>query len=350
MKKYLLDTIRNKNRGTRAAVLKALLWPLSGLYAILVALRRVLFALRLLPVKKLDKPVISVGNITAGGTGKTPFVSYLVRKIQARNKKAVILIRGYMDRKTSGSDEVKWYKAYMPDTKLLEGADRFFCARHFLNSNSCDCFIMDDGFQHRQLERDLDIVLIDVTDPWGTGHLLPRGFLREGITSLRRADVIVLTKVRLEEEEVVREIQKKIEGINPQVEMIHCHHQPELFYDPLGRQEKALETVSGRKVFAFSSIGFAESFEKTLTLLQAQVSGSIDFMDHHSYSKEDVGRILSEAEKCRAEYITTTEKDLVKLDEYIDLFRDQVKLLVLRIKIQITKGEDELLKRVFDLI
>jgi tetraacyldisaccharide 4'-kinase len=349
MKESLYHLIRNGKKGWGPACLKALLWVLSLVYRVLIELRSALFSAKILSSVKLAKPVISVGNITTGGVGKTPFVAMLARHFVQRHKKPAILLRGYMGRSGTNSDEAVWYERYVPQAALIVGEDRAAESRKYLSHSHCDIFLMDDGFQHLGLKRDLDIVLIDATDPWGGGYLLPRGLLREPVAALRRADVIVVTKTD-QAKGGVTAIQERIARLNKKALVVHGVHEPEYFLDSSGKQALALEAIRQKRTVVLCSIGAPRSLVVTLQQLRADVLQTYAFWDHHVYTATDLKPVVETAAITKADYIVTTEKDLVKLQAFLSLFSGAAKLLILRINMQLTKNKDALFNRIDRLL
>jgi tetraacyldisaccharide 4'-kinase len=349
MKEALHAFVKKDKKTPGALLLKALLWVLSLLYGALVLGRIFLFKIRMLTSVRLPKPVISVGNITTGGTGKTPFVAYVTDHVLLKRKKAAILLRGYMAIKGQPSDEAKWFGQRLKATPILVGEDRVFEANKFLNTGQCDVFVMDDGFQHLKLKRDLDIVMIDATDPWGGGHLLPRGHLREPLSSLSRADIFVLTRTD-QAGSPLSAIEQRLAELNARAPIVHSVHQPVKFYDAKTHKEYPLSELKDKKTVVCCSIGCPQAFERTLRQLKADVIASFSFMDHHTYSSQDIKLIVSSALESGVELIVTTEKDLAKWQQFFHELPDGLKLMVLQIELTVTKNEDELLKRIDHLL
>ena len=211
-----------------------------------------------------------MGNITVGGTGKTPLVVKIAQIYKQNKLKPVILTRGYMGRGVAGnnkqSDEAAMMREILPDVPILSGADRIKNAEQFLKNNQADVFILDDGFQHWRLARDLDIVAIDATNPWGNGRLLPRGILREPLAALRRANLLILTKVDLGREQTGL-IRKRLAAIGCAQQLIETVHRPARLMDLKTGMSRELETIAGQRVCAVCSLGAPAAFAATLTQL-----------------------------------------------------------------------------------
>src|SRR3989344_3685960 len=192
MRKYFYSLMTDRIHTPVAKAIQGVLWLFSILYGVVVRALVLIYKFRLAPSCRLGKPVISIGNITLGGVGKTPLVECVVRFLKDKGLEPVVLIRGYGADKQVGSDEAKLLEESLPGIPVLVGANRVKNARDFLTRNAADVFVLDDGFQHWRLRRDLDIVAINATNPFGNRHLLPRGILREPLSALRRADIFVL--------------------------------------------------------------------------------------------------------------------------------------------------------------
>ena len=306
---------------------RALLFPLYLLsvpYGWAVRARLRLYDLGLLRPRRLPCPVISVGNITLGGTGKTPLTMALAEGLQDRGIKVAVLSRGYKRRKPSGpivtdghsvflspeesGDEPFLMSATLKGVPVLVGKDRFANGELALQRFKANGFILDDGYQHLQLHRDLNILLIDATIGFGDRHLFPRGLLREPVTHLRRAHLILLTK--LEDSEVSHPLEEELRSIQPSLPLFHSYYQPSGLVGPRGeRQDLAL--FRDRKVLAFSGIANPAYFTALLKKCGMEVIKEESFPDHHRYTAKDLEWILARSKG--ADWIVTTQKDMVKL-------------------------------------
>jgi tetraacyldisaccharide 4'-kinase len=295
--------------------------PLSVLYNAVTRTRLSLYRRGTFHATKLDRPVVSIGNITTGGTGKTPLVEWVARAVSAEGKKVCILTRGYgrdnPDRMVIVSDgrtilatpSEAGDEPFLLATNLLGGAavissaDRVTAATEAIEQFDTDCFVLDDGFQHLRLERDLNIVTIDATNPWGGGHLLPYGRLREPLSGLNRADCIVIT--RTDQARNIDEVQTEIRKHAGDVPVFHSrmntaritrlNHSPETLVPP---------------VAAFCAVGNPNSFFDSLT---HEVVSQKAFPDHHRYSQPEIDSLIDAARSAGANSLITTGKDAVKL-------------------------------------
>ncbi len=289
--------------------------------------------------KRLPCRVISIGNITVGGTGKTPAVIAVAEEAQKRGMRPVILTRGYKGRAkgpcfvTRGEgpllsvedagDEPVLMAGRLNGVPIVKGANRFeagmFAIRELpigdteLNKY---IFVLDDGFQHRSLYRDKDIVLIDAGDPFGNGMLLPFGRLREPVKSLSRADIIVLTKTGGDSGQRgpcgIDKLREKINSHREKSRIFLSNHTPVSIILPSGRANPD-QWLSGKKVFVFCALGSPDSFLRTLSEAGADVRGFHAYKDHYQYAPEDISGIKNEAKERGAEWIVTTEKDIIKI-------------------------------------
>jgi tetraacyldisaccharide 4'-kinase len=260
---------------------------------------------------QVDVPVVSIGNLTLGGTGKTPMVEWVARWYRARDVRVAILSRGYGG--TSGlNDEGRALEENLPDVPHLQNPDRVALARTAVEELESEILILDDGFQHRRLARDLDIVLLDALDPFGLGRIFPRGLLREPVGSLRRAGVVVLSRADLVDEPTRRAIRTRAERSAGALRWVLARHAPLDLIDASGNAY-SLEDARGRRIVAFCGIGNPEGFRRTLANLGLDVVGFRAFPDHHPYRASDVAELSSWVRSTGSELALTTQKDSVKL-------------------------------------
>ena len=307
-----LALVRGQRRG---------LWPdlqRTGLrlaafpYSAAVRVRNLLFHHGWLHSEKVPVPVVSVGNLTVGGTGKTPCVEYVARFYRALELRVAILSRGYGSA-AGPNDEALVLEENLPDVPHLQGPERVPLAKTAIEELESEVLILDDGFQHRRLRRDLDLVLIDATAPWGCGYLLPRGLLREPPSSLRRASVIALSRCDQVAEDERQRLREQIHALAPGVDVIETRHQPvELVNSE--RASVGLELLRGRPIAAFCGLGNPNAFRRSLMDLGADVIAFHPYPDHHAYSRADVEQLDAWGRGLPANTVlVTTQKDLVKL-------------------------------------
>ena len=349
---YLLALAQDRERGSLAAAGKFFLWLLSLVFGVITRCRAGAYRLHLCPSVRLPCPVISVGNLTVGGVGKTPFIAMLASYAHAQGRKAAILMRGYMpsvreepqDDGTVFSDEARMLQGQLKGQAVLGvGADRVATARDLLGRQPVDLFLLDDGFQHLRLQRDLDIVLLDARCPFGNGHVLPRGLLREGPLALKRADVVALTKVDAAGQEVVL-LEQRVVETNPRATIVHAIHAPQGLFRLQDQQGVALSSLQGCDVCALSSIGDPEYFLSTVRSEQAHIKRVFQYPDHHWYTPADLQEVMKGTEATGTRILVTTEKDAVKLDRQKGLLQG-CEVWVMRVEMKIVKGEQDLYER-----
>lgn len=344
MKGYLYSLATDRAKGCIAGIIKILLFILSFIYGL--AVRALIFFCRFSSYR-LDCKVISVGNITLGGTGKTSLVEFIARYLKQQGHKVVILSRGYkrMHPETMG-DEPYMLQMNLKDIPVIADADRIRSGNRAIHDYGADTVIFDDGLQQWRIKKDLEIVTIDATNPLGNRYLLPRGILRQPLSSLKRADVFVLTKTNLNAD--IDGIKYTLNNLNPSGMIIETIHQPSGFYD-INKPEELFNTqiLKGKTAALFSGIGDPDSFEDLIIGLGIKIGLCFRFADHHNYTREDLDRIIKGSRDKNIDTIITTQKDAARLCE-LRLATPDLRLLVLRIGLVIKKNEqgfyDRLLK------
>lgn len=349
----LLDKRNATRRGRRSCIILSVL---SLLYAVGVRARLAAYRIGLLRRHRLPVQVISVGNITVGGTGKTPVVLYIARMLRDQGKRVVIISRGYG--RKSGRDSVRIVsdgehllipprsagdEPYLCAQKqtgvpVMVGKDRVRVGREAIARFRPEVLLLDDGFQHMRLQRDLNIVVVDASNPFDNSHLLPRGLLREPIEGLRRADLCWLTRV--DQCPDLPELQDRLRSLCPGVPIAETLHRPTRLRSLDRRHHLDLEDLREKTVVALSSIGNPGAFEQTLTHLKATIH-PIRFPDHHPYTSKDIQHVLRVAQEVNAWAVVTTEKDAVR---WPDVDRPPVAVLVLEIEIEVVGGEDQVVR------
>ena len=308
--------ISGERRGVNAGLLRTALRTASIGYQAAIGFRAVLCKAGLRRVHQEAVPVISVGNLTTGGTGKTPLVALVCRMLQTSGVSPGIISRGYRSVDGMANDEKLVLSLLCPDVPHEQNPDRVAAAAAILRSHSVNAIVMDDGFQHRRLHRDLDIVLIDAMNPFGFGHLLPRGLLREPLSALRRADAALITRSDLVSESDLMAIQATLLQNAPGLDgrILRVSFRPAGLLS-VTRQRSELSSVRDQPVFLMTGIGNPEAFAATCRGAGLQIAGSRWFADHHHYSDSDLKAVQAEALMTDANRIVTTLKDLVKLRE-----------------------------------
>ena len=330
--------IRGDRKGIGPTLQRAGLRGLSFGYRLGVWLRNRAFERGWKTIRKADVPVVSVGNLTVGGTGKTPCVEYVARFFRQQGLQVALLSRGYGS-ETGRNDEALVLEENLPDVPHLQGADRFALAQTAIEELEAEVLVLDDGFQHRQLHRDLDLVLIDATCPWGLGYLLPRGLLREPIAGLKRAHAAIITRCDLVAPKAVEAIRDVVTRIKPGLPIVESTHRPAQWCNA-SRQTADLETLKDRPLAGFCGLGNPDAFRHTLAKLGLNVIAWRTYPDHHPYARDDVEELRRWAGQLPAHAaVVTTQKDLVKLR--LDRLGER-ELWALHIQLHVTSGQGAL--------
>ena len=364
---YLYKVVHGEQPGILAAILLGLLRFFSILYGWAVLFTLGLYKVGFLKQHKLACHVISLGNITVGGTGKTPTAQRLATIIRDLGYRVVILNRGYRagwkgqvglvsDGKkiymtaTEAGDEAYLLAKSLPGIPVVIGGNRIITGEYAVNQLQADVIILDDGYQHWQLARDLDIVLIDSLNMFGNSFMLPRGTLREPLPNLARAQVFLLTKVDQSTHDARGMIHDTLEKYNSKALVVESIHKPRCFveieewYKGVRITDVALETISNQKVVAFSAIGNPSSFEQTIMDIGVTEVCGIRYADHHDYTMAEMQCIMQRAVDEKAFALVTTEKDAVKIPaEFIHSDRP-LPLYVLSIAVHFTEGYESFME------
>jgi tetraacyldisaccharide 4'-kinase len=362
---FVLEVIFGQRRGKRAATVRGILFAMSRVFEVLVRIRRLLYNLRIIRDSTLGVQVIAVGNLTVGGTGKTPVVEKFARELQDQGRKVAILSRGYrskpppltrrllnkltfrddstpprvvsdgksllLDSETAG-DEPYMLASNLKDVVVLVDKDRVKGGLYAIEKFGCDTLLLDDGFQYWRLQgRRRDIVLIDCQQPFGNEYLLPRGTLREPPSHLARASTIFITK----SDGNTAALRTRIARYNPNASIVECVHSPLYFEDVFKGERFGLDWLKGKRVGSLSGIAQPESFEQSLIKLGAELVYSKRFADHHRYTQQEVLNAINRAKKRGAAIILTTQKDAVRFPK---LDRRDLSILFMRVEIKIVRG------------
>lgn len=295
---------------------------------------------------KVDAAVVCVGNLTLGGTGKTPVVEWLAGWFRSQSVRVSIVSRGYGVEQGSRNDEALELEQKLPDVPHLQHADRVEGARTAIEEFESQVVLLDDGFQHRRLARDLDIVLLDALEPFGYGHVFPRGLLREPLGGLRRAGVVVLSRADLVDEAERRRIHDIVRSYNPQAAWCEVRHAPRNLLNSRG-EHRPLDDLRGTRVVGFCGLGNPAGFRRTLAALGCEVAAFEEFPDHHAYERSDLDRLAALAEQHQAKALVCTHKDLVKLQ--VDELRGRPVWAVV-VGIDFLAGETSLIEKLAPLV
>ena len=342
MRDLIYAIMTDRKIGAAYAPLKAILSIASFFYGIAIEIRKIFYKTGIFKAESAPIKVISVGNLTLGGTGKTPFVINLAKMLKKDIRKdPSVLIRGY------GWDEQAMLKKNLPDTPILVRPDRVDSAHKAVRLYGSSAAVLDDGFQYWELKRDLDIVLVDSRIPFGNGSLFPRGVLREPKSSLKRAHVVVFTKV---DKRIVdlNALRAELKAINPELIFMEARHRPLYVYDMKIKTNADTAFLKNKNVVLLSSIGDPKYFKETVKGLGANVAASLIFKDHHDYNKKDIDNIVKVCATRTFDFILTTEKDAVKLSR-LGLSIANYTVMVLVVDMEITEGRENLIARLNSL-
>lgn len=365
---FVLEVIFEQRHDWRARLMRGFLLVCSKLFGAAVKFRRFLYNARILRDTTVGVQVIAIGNLTVGGTGKTPVVEKFARELRDAGRNVAILSRGYrskprpfhkwlldklllredttpprvvsdgrsllLDSEMAG-DEPYMLASNLRDVVVLVDKNRVKAGRYAVEKFGCDTLLLDDGFQYWNLQgRRHDVVLVDGQQPFGNGHLLPRGTLREPPSHLARASTVFITKSNGKNEELRRIISQ----INPRAPIIECVHRPLYLEDVFTGQRLGLDFLQKRPVAALSGIAQPESFEQSLTGLGAELVYSKRFADHHRFTVQEVLNVINRAKRRGAQAIITTQKDAVRFPK---LDRRDLPIYFMRVEIEIISGAED---------
>lgn len=263
-------------------------------------------------IQRVPATVVSVGNITTGGTGKTPLVAWIAQWFQKHQRRVVMISRGYGSKRGEPNDEALELAALLPDVPHLQNANRVQAARRALDEFHAEVLLLDDAFQHRRLHRDLNIVLIDALEPFGFDHLLPRGLLREPLSSLGRADAIAVSRADLVAREQLDAITARIRAHAPDSLLMEIAHRPCALLNAMQESFDA-RTLSGQRVAAFCGIGNPQGFRETLIGCGSKIIDFRVYSDHFRYGPNELGALSEWADRLDVDQVVCTMKDFVKL-------------------------------------
>ncbi len=341
------ELLSGRSNSLSSILMRAGLWCLSQPYASVVWARNLAYDRKWKKAGQATVPVVSVGNLTAGGTGKTPAVAMLAKWFREKNIRVGILSRGYGAGIDGRNDEAKELEVSLPDVPHLQKPDRLASATIATEELGMQLLILDDGFQHRKIHRDLEIVLLDAREPFGYGYLLPRGLLREPLRSLRRADIVMATRADQVDAQSLAAIRTRVQRYNPKAAWLESEHTPVRLRNSQG-ECRELEWLNGKNVLGTCGLGNPHGFLQTLQTCGANVVATVIFPDHHNFSAADIESLNQQASstETRCQAIICTGKDLAKIDA---LRIGQHELWSLDIELHIRTGEtilEEFLERV----
>jgi tetraacyldisaccharide 4'-kinase len=352
MQDYLYNLITDKYKGIIPSLIKLFLFILSLIYGLVI---RVLIFFQHLSQYQLNAKVISVGNITLGGTGKTVLVEYIAKHLKQQGHKVAILTRGYKRKFTDYkimADEPYMLAKKLEGTPVIVDANRIRAGSQTINRYGVDTLILDDGFQQWKIKKDLEIATIDATYPFGNHYLIPRGILREPISSLRRADIFVLTKTNLNTD--IDSLKEFLSKLNPEADIMESSHKPVCFYNLYKPKESQdLDIFKGKTVTLFSGIASPGSFENLIRGLDINIGLSFRFADHYPYKKEDLDKIIKSSKEKNIDTIITTEKDAVRVYDVLPLekavYSSEISVLKIALEIKDEQGFHNRLLKLYPL-
>ncbi|MBL9113749.1 MAG: tetraacyldisaccharide 4'-kinase [Verrucomicrobiaceae bacterium] len=372
LRNFITDVILNNRRGWNAAICRVIFWALSSVYSAVVSARVWLFKNRYIHASHLGVPVIAIGNLTVGGTGKTPVVELISRTLHEKGRSVAILSRGYKSKKSRpepllkrlayglglmerppetpprvvsdgrnvlldshmAGDEPRMLANNLPGVPVLVDKNRVKAGKYAIKNFNVDALVLDDGMQYLKLQHRLDIVLVDRTAPFGTGYLLPRGTLREPARHLKRASYIFITK---SEDAPNTDLIANLRKYNRVAEIIECRHRPVYLQNMHTCERLEIDALDGKFVGAFSGIAVPESFENGLKKLGAKVEVTARFPDHHRFHVQDLLPFLDRCDRRDVEMIVTTEKDIVR---FPDIEKQDIPIYFMRVQIEILRGQE----------
>jgi len=309
-----LEIISGQRHGLFAAFSRCLLRCLESPYHVASAARNFGFDAGWQATHRIEVPIISVGNLTTGGTGKTPVVACIVRILQQLNRHPGIVSRGYHADESGSNDEKRVLALLCPDVPHLQNPDRVAAANRIVSEYQVDTIVLDDGYQHRRIGRDLNIALIDATNPFGYDHILPRGLLRESMSGLQRADLILMTRCDQVSDNQLGAVEARIRSVAPDYRSnpVRVIFRPDNLLGIDGKTQPP-RNIAGRKVMVATAIGNPRGFVETCRSMGAEVVCTEFFPDHYHYTSRDLESIRATAAQHQAVAVLTTLKDLVKL-------------------------------------
>lgn len=369
LEQFFLEVIRERRHDAAGTFLKAVLFAASRIYRRAVMFRLWMYDNRVIRNRAIGCLVVSIGNVTCGGTGKTPVVEVFARSLSQKGRRVAVLSRGYRSRDRSlltklrkkfsskkmevpprvvsdgqnllldsvrAGDEPFMLASNLKNVAVLVDKDRVKSGLYAIEEFGTDTLILDDGFQYLNLKAHINILLVDSTSPFDNHHVLPRGLLREPIKNIRRADYIFLTKS--DGSAKLRHLKAFLRRQNHHAEIIECCHKPQYLEDVYQKGNRLpLDYLKGKKVASISAIANPASFNAFLSELGSDIVEETHFADHHRYRQQEMIDFINDAKAAGAEMIVTTEKDAVRMPR---LDRRDIPILFLRVQIDILSGQE----------
>ncbi len=342
----MIEILSGERRTPGAAIVRAVATCAEPIYRLAVNLRNHKFDTGKRTIHRAHAPVVSIGNLTAGGTGKTPMVIYTVERLLAHQRTPAIVLRGYKADEHGQSDEAELMQSVLPDVPIITNPDRVAAAKHIeANHPDVDVIVLDDAFQHRRIARNFDVVLIDATNPFGYDHVLPRGLMREPPENLARADAVIITRSDQVSPATLDEIDRRITHHRQHPPIARCVHRWNQTLD----QNDAHAPIELTQVFAFCGLGNPGAFFSQVNQ-RMQMMGAHAFADHHDYTTDDITDLASQADRRGAKALITTEKDWVKLQRVLESHPASMPILRAQTAIEFTQGHDAFEQRLLAAI
>lgn len=332
------ELVSGRRHGLGASLTRGALRVVEVPYSLVVRFRNHRYNVGRTSVHHVNAPVICVGNITLGGTGKTPMVKWLARKLENLGARVAIVSRGYGAAAGEQNDEARELAEALPNVPHLQNRDRSAAARKVIEKFDPSVILLDDGFRHRRLARDLDIVLLDALEPFGFEHVFPRGTLREPLGGLARADVICLSRADTLSAADREAIRSRVAKLAPKAAWCECAHAASHLVNASG-ERRPLDSLAGQRIAAFCAIGNPSGFVRTLTALKHKDLSTREFDDHHIYTADELADVGKNAAAWGAHAIVCTQKDLVKVQQ--DRLGD-LPLWAIAIEMQFLSGQEAL--------
>ncbi len=308
------DLVSGRHKGLLAALARVLLRVVEVPYTAAVSWRNRRYDRGTAKVYRVDVPVLTVGNLTLGGTGKTPMVKWLAERLQHAGLRVAIVSRGYGATDGKHNDEALELAQALPDVPHVQNRDRVAAAQRAIHESGAQVILLDDGYQHRRLARDLDIVLLDALEPFGFEHVFPRGTLREPLAGLRRAQIVCLSRADAISQFEREAIRRRVARIAPEAAWCEAAHTASRLINSRG-DTRPLDDLAGQRVVAFCGIGNPAGFRHTLTTANCKPVAWRELPDHHAYTTTDRSELVTMAKNANANCLVCTQKDLVKLQQ-----------------------------------
>ena len=348
MKDFLLGVITGQKKDAVSRTIGFMLYLLSLIYSGILALRFCAYRMRIMKPGKHGIKVISVGNMTVGGTGKTPLVEKICEYLLKEKKRAAIISRGYKGMHSSHgfiADEPQMIKTRFPQAQVIINKDRILALKLARGEMGCEVAVLDDAFGNLKIKKDLDIVCIDCLNPFGYGYVLPRGLLRLPFCYLSKAHIFILTHVDQAPEKVASII-NRLSRYNKKAEIFKSSHVPDSIYNIVNAKKAEPASLQDKKVVLLSAIAKPELFQKTVQSLGARVIKSFCFQDHHAFTEQQIKEIIAKTIELKVKYIITTAKDEPRIKAVMSFNDQNIEIIVLTIKLKVEKDEGRFLERI----